>query len=107
MPSTPTYQPSCVLSFLANDSHAAPPLAQCHHAIHLQPLGELVGYEKHRHATAKLVDGAGELLCRGRVQAAGCLVEDQDARTLEECAGDGDALLLAAREPCPVLAHFR
>ena len=33
-----------------------------------------------------------------RVERAGGLVEDQDARVLEDGAGDGDALLLAAGE---------
>ena len=41
------------------------------------------------------------------VEGAGGLVEDQDARVLEDGAGDGDALLLAARKLIAALADDR
>ena len=41
------------------------------------------------------------------VERAGRLVEDQDRRVLEQGAGDGDALLLAARKLEPALADHR
>ena len=40
------------------------------------------------------------------VERAGCFVEDQDLRVLEEGAGDGDALALAARELDAALADI-
>ena len=39
-----------------------------------------------------------------RVEMGGGLVEDDDVRRLEEEAGEGDALLLAAREPVAAVA---
>src|SRR5262245_20023534 len=98
---------SCVLPFLTHHPHPGPSLSQRDHAVYLQSLGKLMGNEEHRHAAPELIDRTGKLLCRSRVQAAGCLVEDQDAGALEERAGDGDALLLAARKPGTVLADFR
>ena len=41
------------------------------------------------------------------VERAGRLVEDQDRRVLEQGAGDGDALLLAARKLEAALADHR
>ena len=40
-----------------------------------------------------------------RIERAGGLVEQQDRRILEDGARDGDALLLAAREPRAALAE--
>ena len=40
------------------------------------------------------------------VEGAGRLVEDQDRRVLEQGAGDGDPLLLAARQLQPALADL-
>ena len=44
---------------------------------------------------------------RAAVQRAGRLVQDQDARVLQDGAGDGHALLLAARQLQAALAHPR
>ena len=41
------------------------------------------------------------------VEVAGGLVEDDDGRVLQEHAGDGQALLLAAREAVAALADER
>ena len=38
------------------------------------------------------------------VEGAGRLVEDQDRRVLQDGAGDGEALALAARQRCAALA---
>jgi hypothetical protein len=42
-----------------------------------------------------------DLLFRLAVHAAGCLVEDEDARVVQDRAGDADALALAALRACP------
>ena len=42
-----------------------------------------------------------------RVQMRGGLVQDQEARVLQDHAGDGQPLLLAAAEPVAALAHHR
>lgn len=44
---------------------------------------------------------------RQGVQAGGGLVEDDNGRVLEDGPGDGYALLLAARQLQPALAHLR
>ena len=55
------------------------------------------------HALKRILDFAlGET-----VERRGRLVEHQDRRRLEDRAGDGDALLLAAREFQPALADLR
>ena len=46
-------------------------------------------------------------LLRLRVHGGGRLVQDQDARVVQDGAGDGDALLLAPREASALLAHLR
>jgi hypothetical protein len=58
-----------------------------------------------RGAVARDVAQRGlDLLLGAGVERAGRLVEDQDARVLEDGARDRDALLLAARELQPALA---
>ena len=47
------------------------------------------------------VEGAAHRLLVHRVEMRGRLVQDQDRRVLEEGAGDGDALALAAGELVP------
>ena len=74
---------------------------------------DLVGVDHGRQAVGDDQGGAlGRDLVEARLDLAlglgverrGGLVEDQDARLLEDDAGDGDALLLAARQLEPALA---
>jgi hypothetical protein len=51
------------------------------------------------------VEGVLDLLLGEGVERRGRLVEDEDRRALQDRAGDGDALLLAARELQAALAH--
>jgi hypothetical protein len=74
--------------------------------VHLQAARHVVGDEEHRRLALQLVHGLREVLRGLRIQAAGGLVEEQDARTLEDGAGDGEALLLAAGEADAVLADL-
>jgi hypothetical protein len=53
------------------------------------------------------LDGTLDEPLADRVQGAGGLVEDEDARILEQYPCQGDALLLAARELVAALAHHR
>jgi hypothetical protein len=53
------------------------------------------------------VEGRLDRFLGPAVERAGRLVEDQDRRVLEQRAGDGDALLLAARQLEPALADHR
>ena len=54
----------------------------------------------------ELVDGFAKGVRGVVVQVAGGFVEDEYGRTLEQGAGDGDALLLAAGESGAVFADF-
>lgn len=81
-------------------------LAYPHRLVHLQAFGQGVCDEQHGHFAFELVDGAGEVFCGVRVEVAGGFVEDQDFRPLEQGAGDGEALLLSAREAHAALADF-
>jgi hypothetical protein len=47
-----------------------------------------------------------QLLLGGGVEGGGRLVEDEDGRVLEERAGDGEALPLAAGERAAALGHL-
>src|SRR5262245_53446416 len=83
-----------LLPLLSHDPHARSPLPQCDYAVHLQAPGQLVGDEEHRDSAPELIDGTGKLLGRAGIEAGGRFVEDQDARSLQQCTGNGDALLL-------------
>lgn len=54
--------------------------------------------DNHRPALSGPLKGRLDELLALRVERAGGLVEQKDVRVAEERAGDGDALLLAARE---------
>ena len=58
-------------------------------------------------AFLKPLERAEDFLLGAGVQGAGRLVEQQDRRVLDQCAGDGDALLLAARKLQSALANHR
>jgi hypothetical protein len=68
-----------------------------------QPMGDDQRGVVLRHLRQGLLDG----LLGVAVQRRGGLVEDHDARALEDGPGDGDALLLAAGELEPALADQR
>ena len=51
-----------------------------------------------RAAAADPVEGVLDLLLGEAIERRGRLVEDEDRRPLQDRAGDGDALLLAARQ---------
>jgi hypothetical protein len=59
---------------------------------------------KVRPANRGLEGGLDDLL-RDGVQVGGGLVEDDDATILEDHPGDGDPLLLAARQPVALGRH--
>ena len=80
-------------------------LAEAYHLVHLQCLGHLVGDEQDGDFALEFVDGAGEVFGGGLVEVAHRFVEDQHARALEQGAGDGDALALAAGQSDAILAH--
>ncbi len=75
--------------------------------VDAQALRHLVCDEEHRHFAAERIDRFGNLLGGGFVQAAGGLVEDEDARTLEQSPGDGHALALPAGQADAALANLR
>ena len=60
--------------------------------------------EQHRDLTFELVDGRSKMLGGLRIQAAGRFIEDQDFRLLEQRAGNGQTLLLSARQSHAALA---
>src|SRR5690242_8234705 len=53
------------------------------------------------------IEGVLDLPFAGRVERRGRLVQDEDARVVEQDPGDGQALFLAAGQPVPALAHDR
>jgi hypothetical protein len=57
-----------------------------------------VGDEQHPHLAPQLVHGLGKVFGGVLVQVAGGFVEDEDFGLLEQGPGDGQALLLSARE---------
>src|SRR5690606_4512087 len=63
-----------------------------------------VGDEERRPSFHEDVEGLDDLVFGLDVDGAGRLVEDEDRRVLEEGAGEGDALALAAGELHPSLA---
>ena len=69
-------------------------LPHIHHLIHLQALGHLVRDEDHRHLAFEPVDGLGEVLGGLLIQVRNRLVENQHLGTLEQRAGNGNALAL-------------
>ena len=91
---------------LLHYSHVRRPLSQPHDLVDLQALRHLVRNEERRHAALELVDGLRELLGGRLVETAGRFVENQDPRPLEDGAGDGEALFLAAGEADAVLADL-
>src|SRR6185503_21111487 len=82
------------------------PPAERQHLVDRQPPRHLVRDEQNGRRALQLVDGLGEFLRGRRVEAAGRLVEDEGARPLEERTGDGEALLLPARQAGAVLADL-
>ena len=82
------------------------PMPDPHHFIHQQVFGQGMGNEQHGDLALELVDGGGEVFGGGAVQAAGCFVEDQYPGLLDECPGDGQALLLSAGQAHAALADL-
>src|SRR3954469_2763320 len=79
---------------------------------HLAPgvLGDvrLVGDQDHGVARpVELVEELHDLLGSGRVEVAGGLVGEQDGRLVDQGAGDGHALALAARQLVGLVGHAR
>src|SRR5688572_26823951 len=73
-------------------------MVEAEQRVHRQAPGQLVRDEEDAGRALQPVDGVREAFRGRRVEAAGGLVEDEDARTLEHRARDGEALLLPARE---------
>src|SRR3954452_22785466 len=68
---------------------------------------EPVRYDQRRPPLGHALEVRLERQLRPRVERRGRLVQHQDGRVLEDDAGDGDPLLLAARELQAALAHDR
>ena len=83
-----------------------PPVVHHHQPVEdgdgRQPVGDGDDRPPFHQAVELLLDRRLDL----RVERAGRLVEDEDRRILEEEAGDGDALALAAGELHPALADM-
>ena len=73
-------------------------------AVGVADRGEPVGDHEGRAPAHDLVEGGLQLAFGRRVEGRRRLVENQDRRVLEERAGDGQALALAARERAAALA---
>ena len=67
--------------------------------------GQAVGDGQGGAAVGQLLKAAAHQDLALVVEGAGGLVKDEDGRVLEEDAGNGDALLLAAGELAAALAH--
>ncbi len=78
-----------------------------HDFIDVEALWQLMRDEEHRHLALQLIHGPRKALRRRLIEAARRLIEDQHLRTLEQCTGDGDALLLASGKTGSVLADRR
>ena len=94
--------------FVSNNIHPYRALFPAHaeYLIHLQPLRYLMGDEQHGNFTLELVDGLGEVLGGVLVEVGDGFVEDEYLGTFEQCAGNGDALTLAAGESGATLADL-
>ena len=68
---------------------------------------EPVGDDECRAAAGELIQSAGDAALRGGVDAGGGVVEDQDARVLEQRPRDRDALALPTRKRVASLADSR
>ena len=83
------------------------PLVQDQDLVGVDDGGEAVGDDQRGHAAAEAAQAPLDGLLGGAVQGRGGLVQDQDARALEDGAGEGHALLLAARQLEAALADQR
>ena len=68
---------------------------------------EAMRHDQHRPVAPEPLDGVADEGLARRVEMRGRLVEDDQARTGEERASQGDPLALAAAEPGPVLPDRR
>ena len=66
--------------------------------------GKAMGDDERRAVLGQLVKGVLDLRLGHGIERRGCLVKDQDGRIFQEDAGDGDALLLPARQERAALA---
>ena len=83
------------------DGHVAHDAAVAHDDVRLAEAGdvELMGDHDDGHAVVvELLEHAHDLDAGARIQVAGGLVGEEERRLVDEGAGDGDALLLAAGE---------
>ena len=51
-------------------------------------------------AVGKVADGAAQRRVGGKIEGGGAVIEDQDARAAHQCAGNREALPLAAGRDC-------
>lgn len=65
-----------------------------------------MGNGKHRDAPRNLPDIFADLLLRGGVERARHLIEDQQLRAVNQSAGQGDPLTLAAGQPCTLFTDL-
>ena len=84
-----------------------PAAVQHQHAVGPADLRQPVGDDQRGAALLHVVERALNLVLGGAVDGAGGVVQDQDARVLQERARQGDALPLAAGQRHPALADDR
>src|SRR6202034_246322 len=75
--------------------------------IGLQHRGEPMRDDERRASLHEPLERLLHQQLRFRVERARGLVEEEDGRILENCAGESDALALAARQPRAALAEER
>src|SRR5579863_242331 len=83
-----------------------PPLLQHHQAIHAGDGRKAMRYGNYRAALHEIAELLLDCRFHLGVEGRSRLVQHQDRRVLEDDAGDGDALALAARELDAALAHM-
>src|SRR5690606_8196581 len=83
------------------------PLAQDQNLVGIDDRGETVGDDDGGAVARNDVEGGLDVAFGLGVEGRSCLIEDEDGRGLQNGAGDGHALLLAAGEFQATLAHGR
>ena len=89
---------------VSSHTHGAP-LVQHDDEIGGLDGGGSLGYDEYRRISRQLAEGLTESCIGGEVQRRGGVVQNEDLGVAHQCAGDGEALLLTAREVSSLLLH--